>query len=607
MAAIIRSRRATAISANPRTAYRGDTEPGDVLLAFHSVDGGTLASMDLDGWELIGYAVGGAWAGTHVMRRIAEADEPDSYDVSQAGTADGTVIIFAIRGASPDGIVIVPSSDTTTAPAAIPSAASGVEIRYAAGVPQVSTSISWTVPSGYVDTELQADGWTTAVAATRSVASSAAVAEVTLDPSAELFVSHAFTVIVASSSGSGSGPGSGGPPPTPPTYPPNTPGRGTALYQYFFRRLIDGVFLGALDLADVHFDKRILQPGSFSAKIPIANSGVAEVVSAIIPRDPSVLTTGPGVIVCDVWRAGVPWGEYWITGAQISRSGTDTPSIQLRGSTLDAFLLHVEMQDDLEYTNTDQVTIARNLLNHMQAQDGANIGLTLETGTSGVFRDQAYLASEGGTYGQRLVELAEVDNGFEWTINLGVSGGAIERQWVWGYPTLGDGTVQHVFSDGRNGGDILQWSEDIDALRGATRWRARGGTPPGGDASTPSTPLISTVHEATAHLAAGWPRLDRTVNRSTVTVQQTLEDWAAYWTATAPGALRVDSITVALGAEPTFTPHSLGDTARLFMGNEWHLPHSRTRRIIGVGITPTSKTSGKEEAQLILEGPQVDG
>jgi hypothetical protein len=601
VAAIIRSCVTTAIRSGSRDAFRGAAEPGDVLLAFHSADAGTLSLMGLDGdWELIGYAVGGTWAGTHVMTRVAEAGEPRSYDVGQSGTADGVVTIMAIRGADPANIV-VETGPGTTAPFAAPVAASGLDIRYAAGIPQVSTSISWSAPPGYQQqSQGQSSGWTTSCVATRSLASSAPVGTADFSPSSALYVSHAFTVILASSATTG--PGSGGPPPTPPEYPPFTPGRGTALYSYIFRRLLDGQFLGSLDLADVHFDKRILQPGSFSAKIPIPNRAVADVVSEIIPRDPSVLTAGPGVIVCDIWRAGVPWGEYWITGATISRSGRGTPEIQLRGSTLDAFLLHVEIQDDLTYPATDQAEIARNLLTSMQGLSSANIGLTLANGATGVPRDQTYLATEGGTYGQRLVELAQLDNGFEWTINLGVASGAIERQWVWGYPQLGDGTVQHVFTDG----DDMQWSEDIDALRGATRWRARGGSQ-GGDASVSSTPLISTVHEAAAHLAAGWPRLDRTVNRSTVTDQDTLEDWAQYWVTTAPGALRVDSITVALGASPTFTPNSLGDTARLFFNNEWHLPHSRTRRIIGVGITPTSKSSGKEEAQLILEGVQVDG
>ena len=243
----------------------------------------------------------------------------------------------------------------------------------------------------------------------------------------------------------------------------------------------------------------------------------------------------------------------------------------------------------------------------MQGQPHASLNLVLQGGASGVARDRHYLANEA-TYGQRLVELAAVDNGFEWMVNIVPGPTGIERHWVWGYPTLGGPDVAHVFGAGDYGGDVLEWSEEIDALRGATMWRARGGTDPSSasDASTESVPLISDPHPAEAHLDAGWPRIDRTLNYSSVTEVQTLQDYAAYWAANASGALRVDSATVALGAKPTFTPNSLGDKARIYLNNQWHLPHSRVRRIIGVGITPISRESGREEAQLIFEGLEVE-
>jgi hypothetical protein len=178
---------------------------------------------------------------------------------------------------------------------------------------------------------------------------------------------------------------------------------------------------------------------------------------------------------------------------------------------------------------------------------------------------------------------------------------------VYGYPTLGSADVAHVFVDSPGGGDILDWEEDLDALRGGTVWRARGGIDPtaAADASTTSTPLMSAPHEAAAHLAAGWPRIDRTLNYNSIIDQGLLDDYAAYWAAVAGGALRVDSATVALGAQPSFTPNNLGDKARLFFNNAWHLPHSRVRRIIGVTVTPFSRDE-REEMQLIFEGLEVD-
>jgi hypothetical protein len=362
-----------------------------------------------------------------------------------------------------------------------------------------------------------------------------------------------------------------------------------------------------LDLVNVSFDKRILQAGSFSATIPIPNRTVGDQVAEIIPRDESQLGIGPGVITVQVYREGVCWGEYWITGAQPARSRRGTPAIQLRGSTLDAYLSRVELQDDLIYTGVDQIGIARTLLNHLAAQEHANLSLSLQSGTSGVLRDRTYLESEGATYGQRLLELAQVDDGFEWMINLETLGGSLVRRWVWGYPQLGTlDPPPHLFSDGRSGGDILEWQEEIDALRGGTRWRARGSLV-GGDASTTSTPLTSTVHEATAHLAAGWPRIDRTLSYSTVSEAGTLEDYAAFWATRAAGALRVDQVTVAFGRNPSLTPNNLGDAGRFYFDNEWNRATWKTRRIIGMAITPTSRSSGKEEARLVLEGQGAPG
>jgi hypothetical protein len=69
----------------------------------------------------------------------------------------------------------------------------------------------------------------------------------------------------------------------------------------------------------------------------------------------------------------------------------------------------------------------------------------------------------------------------------------------------------------------------------------------------------------------------------------------------------VDQITVALGKQPTFTPNSLGDTARIFLHNDWHGQQSRLRRIIGISITPPSREGGKEVAQLTFEGIEAPG
>ncbi|MFI7113945.1 hypothetical protein ACIBK9_47045 [Nonomuraea sp. NPDC050227] len=578
---------------------------GMSLLAFLSVDGGGVANITGGGtWQQIGHIAGtpGVLTAVDVWWRLGTNAEPSQYTVNQAGTADGVCVVVAIAGAVTTQPQVglgnaFTNSQAAISPSIVPATSSGLEFRFAAGTPS-NVAVSWSTPVGFDElADIQSEDDVSGQVVWRRVSSTTATGQQFHLANASLLCLAALVVVVESSTAQV---------PDPPVVQPFTPGRGTSRYRYVVTRLLDRTYLGDLDLKGVSFDKRILQAGSFSATIPIPNRRVRSQVADIIPLDDTVLDRGPGVITVQIYRDGDPWGEYWITAATIGRSRRGTPAVQLRGSTLDAYLSHVEIQNDLFYTNTDQIDIARALLNHAQAQAGANIGLALQSGTSGVKRDRTYLDSEGGTYGQRLVELAQVDNGFEWAIDLALVSGVLERQWRWGYPTLGQAEPQHVLVDSAHGGDILEWSEEIDALRGATRWRARGSSI-STDASTSATPLVSTVASATAHLAAGWPRLDRTISYPTATVQATLDDYAAFWAAKAPGALRVDQVTIALGANPTLTPNSLGDTAMIKLDNEWHVRQSRIRRVIGMRVTPTSRDSGKEEAQLVLEGQEAPG
>ncbi|WP_157253222.1 hypothetical protein [Nonomuraea typhae] len=577
-------------------------KPGDQLIAGLVVDSGGVADLS-PGWEWLGRISGDInWlSAIDVYWRTATAAEP-TYTISQAETADGAIVIAALGNAlgipQVYGTEVQPATTAVESPSALPEWPLGLDLRIAAGVPN-NQPVSWSTPLGYtLIGSAQSEDDVAITMCVSPLASTAPVDEETHFASNVLVYAGAYTVLVRARQA---------PVPQPPVVQPFAPGRGSSSYRYVFTRLLDRTYLGDLDLVNVAFDKRILQPGTLNAAIPIPSRKVGDQVAEIIPRDATELGSGPGVITCQIYREGEPWGEYWITKATPSRGRRGTPAIALQGSTLDAYLARVEIQDDLVFGGDDQIAIARGLLNSLLGQANANISLSLQAGTSGVVRDRTYLESEGGTYGQRLIELAQVDDGFEWMINLELVGGSLVRRWVWGYPTLGTlDPPPHLFADGRSAGDILDWSEEIDALRGATRWRARGSTV-STDASTTSTPVVSGVHSATAHLAAGWPRLDRTLSYSTVTQAATLDDYAAFWAAKAAGALRVDQATVALGKIPSLTPNNLGDAARFYLNNEWHRGEWRTRRIIGIGITPSSRDHGKEEARLVLEGQEAPG
>lgn len=580
---------------------------GDVLWAFQV--GGFPDSLFVDGWsqmavveeELFGNFTGKLW------RRTVTASEPGTYTFIQGFGGTGVVTIVAV--ADPNTTLPVkiatldnaPVAEGVSTPSVDPAAATHLELRFAAlvfEVPGVFTG----VPDGYQSRGTANVGSLGSAAASRLISSSTPSGAKTFPVTNETGGLAGIGMTVSIPSGAAE--------PDIPPPPPFTPGKGSALYQYVFRRLLGGDYLGHLDLSAVAFESRISSPGSFSGQVPITNERISQQIDAVIPANPAELDRGPGVICCEIIRAGDYWGEHWITGATISQQRRQPPTLVLRGVSLDAYFLQVLLRSTLTYTGVDQVEIARQLLTHMQAQPYANLGLILQAGTSGEPRDRTYKGDERGSYGQRVTELGDVLDGFEWTINSVPGPSGLERHWVWGAPTLGNPAAEHVFGQGRHGGDILDWSIEIDALKGGTHWEARGDTPQS-DASVEAVPLISAVHSSAPHLAAGWPRIDRLVDRPGVSVQQTLEDYAAGWVAKKSGAGRVFSVTVAIGKEPSFTPNDLGDPARFVMSNEWFRRASlgpglnEQHRIIGVRVTPVGREKGKDEMTLIVEEQEV--
>ncbi|MEU8196331.1 hypothetical protein AB0C10_21345 [Microbispora amethystogenes] len=600
-------------------------QAGDLVLVFHSCDEGPLSEMGISGggnWATIGQRSNddplGNGGGTKVYAKPYGSSEPSAWQLTQDRNplrlADTTITVVIVRGGSANGIVVAQAGDSgyppffylseIYTPAAAPSTGSSLELRYAAGFRLPSTAaVTWTTPTGYTpvaNATVQSRDFIASTVASRTLVSSTPVGEATFGASVNVYGGHGFTVIVPGTDG-------GGTAPPPPSFPSFTPAKGSGLYRYTAHDLLTGAYLADIYPTNVSFDRRIGEPGMFSGVLAIPNRRVADQVARIIPRYGYDLSSGPGRIAVHVWRAGVLWGVYWIHGALPSKSRRGGITIQLRGSTLEAFLDNVPVETDLLF-QADQIDNARSLIGDMLALEGANIGLTLQDGTSGVARDLVVKADDNPTYGGALRAYAQATGGFEYVIDPRVVGGITQRLWRWGYPAiLGDKT--HVFTESPSGGDILDWGEEIDALRGATRIRVRGGTPEVEDSAEGSKPAVSDWTDAAEHLAAGWPRYGRVIDHPAESVYtEDLNGYAQRWIATLPGAVRIYSATVALGAKPSISPSSLGDQVRRVQINEWWPRTSdgaagfdASQRLIGIGITPVARGTGREEAQLILE------
>ncbi|GII87047.1 hypothetical protein Ssi03_50370 [Sphaerisporangium siamense] len=379
-------------------------------------------------------------------------------------------------------------------------------------------------------------------------------------------------------------------------------------YRYVFADLLTDQTIDDLPLSKVSFDHRINQPGTFAGGLPITNRRIARRLDRVIPADIDDLSAGPGRIVCHCLRDNGTrvdlWGTYWIWYAKTSQGRKGPPQVDLRGMSLDGYLASVEIQQNFIRYGTDRVTIARDLLTEAQALPYTGLGIAFASGTSGVLQDLIVAATDKANYGETVRKLAEQTNGFETHMDTYLADGQRRRELRWAFPKLGDVDGRHhEFSQP---GNVLEWSQESDALRGGTRWRARGDSA-NNDLSAASGPQFSTPVEATAHLQAGWPRIDRTLDLQGEIDPSALKSYAAYWAATAAGAVRVHTATVRLDPATSLTPHRLGDYATLRLTNQ-RFPRRngvasfvRSWRVIGMEIRPPERGNGIEEANLIFE------
>lgn len=578
------------------------TAPNDVLIAFQtSAYYGDIPMVAPTGggavWRFLGTLIGSDWAGTTVWWKTAGSSEPPRYTFRRGEFGEASVVAIAAisdtDGATPRIAFAVNGDDNLVGcPALIATSAAGVTLRWAAAAS--NNYGTWTTPTGHTPHVNRTIGSASAALASRSrpVAGSTGAATFRWDADLDIppTFSHGFTVDV------------GGTPVPPPEPEPSIPPSKDIHYRYKFCDLLTDVRITDLDLSDVSYDRRIGEPGTFSATIPIPSAEVAEKVAAIIPRYPEDLSTGPGRTVVHVYRNGIVWGTYLIWSASIAMSERGGLSARIDGATLESYLDHVEIREDLIYDGDDQLEIAAALIDSMQAQSHADLGLTVESATSGVPRDAAYLASETSTYGGRLKELAELDDGFEFAVQTSDPGtGTRTREVQLGYPRLGSADTEHLFTQP---GNVISWQEDIDALRGGTSVVAQGESD-STDLSTDSGPTLSAPHNAAAHFAAGWPRLDAKITAHFVRDTDTLDDYAARWAAANAGAVRVHQVTIRLDGDD-FTPANLGDQARVVLVNNWWprlnggASFDRSWRVIGISVQATTRGQ-RETAQLVFE------
>lgn len=305
------------------------------------------------------------------------------------------------------------------------------------------------------------------------------------------------------------------------------------------------------------------------------------------------LFDGGGGLVSATWEESIlPWRSLIVVvdesnrivwhGIPTSRSRSTEYRAVYPCRTVEAYLIR-RYVPTLGYVGSDQTSV---IFRDLAAVAGAAIGMEYDTPASGVIRDRDYADDENARVYDRCNELAAVEGGFNWTID--VVWGDTDHTFVrkiarTGYPYLGnrDPNPAHTFELGQNitGFDFTEsWGEGD----GATHVRAVGDGE--GDSRLMAAPVVDAVREA-----AGWPRLEERRSFSGVTVQSTIDAHARMVANVLFGGQDVLTLTARNpGPGEDFTrlrDLTLGDTARVILDTP-QLTLDEVWPVVGWSLTP---------------------
>jgi hypothetical protein len=381
-----------------------------------------------------------------------------------------------------------------------------------------------------------------------------------------------------------------------------------ATWTWLLADLRTNVIIAEVPLTGGRPSKRLGASGTLSGSFPVA---------APAPAGSSwYAVTRPARTAIYALRDGAPWwgGIVWT-----SRYRRSTGTVELGAADWWSYFDHRKVlpilsspsvtdvaQETVAYSATDQNEIARNLVTLAQSHTGGDIGIVLDTSTSGTTRDRTYEGYDLIDTGQALKNLSQVQGGpdlmFDVLPTLPASGRPVRILRI-GTPTLGQSGSPHVFEYGAN---VLDYDWPSDGTRMATRAYAVG--------SGSERGALIAVAEDTDRYGDGWPMLEADAAYSTVSESDTLQGHADADQAAARLPVVIPTLLVrgdgtdrhGRKVGPSIGDYAPGDDARVviddadFFGGQ---PIDTTMRLVGVDVDPYA--DGGETAELVCN-PVLD-
>ena len=333
-------------------------------------------------------------------------------------------------------------------------------------------------------------------------------------------------------------------------------------WAYLAADVQSGIVLAELPLSGVRFGRVLKGHGQLSGDLSLDGLSAGrrrDLLDAIDPGRRALYVAANGKLL---W-GGIVWKE-----------GSDRP-VQVEAQEWGSYFHRRILRDDATHTQVDQFTIANGLIDDAQLVTGGDVRVALGGDTSGVLRDRTYLAGDLHVIGERLDELSNVIDGFDyaWPAEYDDNGNPRGRLLL-GYPRLGSSQPSIVIAMPR----AVGFGRDASQLA-TTAWAT-------GEKPTDGTDVPVATSTDPALITAGYPVLDKVNSYTTVSDAATLQEHADADQAADGGTLVTVQAAVSID-KVLDNGVELGDPALcVFEGPRFPDPFEEELRIVAMDYDP---------------------
>jgi hypothetical protein len=357
----------------------------------------------------------------------------------------------------------------------------------------------------------------------------------------------------------------------------------TTTYRYLFADLLTNSIIAELPLTGVSFTQQLNQAGTLQGHLLLSGIDAAafNVDAATIPCRNAIYVDRNGILI---W-GGIIWGREYSSESQ---------ELSITAREFESYFERRRINVDTNFVNTDQLSIAQNLIALAQSSPYGDIGISIGVETSGVLLSRKYYSYELKTYYSALQDLSRAEDGFDFNITVAYDGsGTPTKTLTLGYPRIG--TVYSatnpyaiLFELPTN---IVDYSYPEDGAIAANTIYALG-------AGSNEGKLISIATDATK-TASGWPLLEEGANYSDVTDQTYLDSLATGQVNAVSYPPTTIRITVPAYIAPELGTYNIGDDARIrITDNRFPNTLDEVYRIVGLSVQPGE--NGPERVTITL-------